>query len=105
MSFDICLLQRCVYLVSLDLSIAVGLLRQTRSRYLRCRLEAKMAGFILGLGGFIEIVSVTSGGMKIDERVEDTVILLSQFNSICFRISNQIRKLDISLEGFIVDCL
>ena len=41
--------------------------------------------------------------MKIDESVEDTVILLSQLSCICFRISNQIRILDISLEGFHVD--
>ena len=43
----------------------VGFLRQTRSRYLRYRLEAKMAGVILGLGGFIEIVLVTNGAWRL----------------------------------------
>ena len=38
--------------------------------------------------------------MEIDESVEDTVILLSQFSCISFRISNQVKILDISLEGF-----
>ena len=81
----------------------VGLLRQTYSKYLRCHLEAKIAGIIHGLGGFIENFFGNQWGMKIDERIEDTVILLSKFSSICFRISNQIRILDISLEGFHVD--
>ena len=41
--------------------------------------------------------------MKIDESVEDTIILWSQFSCICFRISNQIKIMDISFEGFHVD--
>ena len=37
-------------------------------------------------------------GMKIDESVEN--ILLSQFSSISFGVSNQFRIFDIDLEGF-----
>ena len=58
-----------------------------------------MAGVIHGLGGLREIFQC---GMKI-ESVEDTVILLSQLSCISFRISNEIRILDISLEGFHVN--
>ena len=44
-------------------------------------------------------------GMKINESAEDTVVLLSQFSDIGFRISNQVRIFDISLESFHIDGL
>ena len=44
-------------------------------------------------------------GMKIDEIAEDTVVFSRQFSGIGFRISNQVRIFDISLEGFHIDGL
>ena len=43
--------------------------------------------------------------MKIDESVEDTVVLLSQLSYISFGVSNQFRIYDISPEGFNADWL
>ena len=64
-AFDICLLQRCICLVNVDLFSAVGFLRQTHSRYLRYRLEAKMAEVMHGLGSFIEIFLETGGARRL----------------------------------------
>ena len=44
-------------------------------------------------------------GVKINESAEDTVIVLSQFSGIGFRILNQVRIFDISLKGFHIDGL
>ena len=44
-------------------------------------------------------------GVKISEGAQDTVILLSQFSDIGFRIPNQVRIYDISLKGFHIDSL
>ena len=44
-------------------------------------------------------------GMKINESAEDTVVLLSLSSFIRFRMSNQLRIFDISLDGFSADCL
>ena len=63
-AFDICLLQRCICLLNLDLFRAVGYLRQTRSSYPRCLLEARMAGVIHGSGGLGEVFLVASGAWK-----------------------------------------
>ena len=43
--------------------------------------------------------------MKIDERAEDTVILLSQFGDIGIRVLNQIGIVDVGLKGFHIDGL
>ena len=42
-------------------------------------------------------------GMKIDESVDDTCILLIHFSCISFGISNQFNIFDINREGFNVD--
>ena len=39
-------------------------------------------------------------GVKIDESAEDTVVLLSQFGGIGFRVLNQIGIVDVGLKGF-----
>ena len=39
-------------------------------------------------------------GVKIDESADDTVVLLSQFSGIGFRVRNQIGIFDIGLKGF-----
>ena len=44
-------------------------------------------------------------GVKINESAEDTVVLLSQFSGIGFRVLNQIGILDIGLKGFHIDGL
>ena len=44
-------------------------------------------------------------GVKIDESAEDTVVLLSQFGGIGFRVLNQIRVVDVGLKGFHIDGL
>ena len=77
-------------------SWSVGFLHHTHSRYLLCHLEAKMAEFIPGLGGFREIFLVASGAWRL-MRVWRTLVLLSQFSCISFGISNQIRSFDILL--------
>ena len=51
---------------SLDLFSTVGFLRQTRSRYLRCILEAKMSGVTHGLTDFGEIFLVISGAWRLN---------------------------------------
>ena len=43
--------------------------------------------------------------MKIDESAEDTVVLLSQFGGIGFRVLNQIGVVDVGLKGFHIDGL
>ena len=60
-ALDICLLQKCVWLVLSDLFIAVEFLCQTHSIYLWCLLEANMLGVIHGFG---EICLVTSGAWR-----------------------------------------
>ena len=44
-------------------------------------------------------------GVKIDESAEDTVVLLSQFGGIRFRVLNEIGIFDIGLKGFHIDGL
>ena len=44
-------------------------------------------------------------GVKINESAEDTVVLLSQFGGIGFKILNQVGIFDISLKGFHIDGL
>ena len=53
-----------------------------------------MSGAIHRLGAWGDLVG-SQWGMKIDESVEDTVILWSQLNCVGFRISNQFRIFDI----------
>ena len=50
---------------------AVGLLLQTRSRYLRCLLEPMMSRVIHGLRGLGEIISVASGAWRSSLRKTD----------------------------------
>ena len=44
-------------------------------------------------------------GVKINESAEDTVVLLSQFGGIRFRVLNQIGIVDVGLKGFHIDGL
>ena len=44
-------------------------------------------------------------GVKINESAEDTVVLLSQFGGIGFRVFNQIGVVDVGLKGFHIDGL
>ena len=44
-------------------------------------------------------------GVKIGENAEDTVVLLSQFGGIGFRVLNKIGIVDIGLKGFHIDGL
>ena len=44
-------------------------------------------------------------GVKMDESAEDTVVLLSQFGGIGFRVLNQIGIVNVSLKGFHIDGL
>ena len=44
-------------------------------------------------------------GVKIEESAEATVVLLSQFGGIGFRVLNQIGHFDIGLKGFHIDGL
>ena len=44
-------------------------------------------------------------GVKIDESAEDTVVLLSQFGGIRFRVLNQIGIVDVGLKGIHIDGL
>ena len=67
-------------------------------------LEAKIAGVIHALGALGDRFG-NQQSMKIDQSVEDTVILLSQFSCITFGISKQFRIVDMSREGFNVDPL
>ena len=64
-----------------------------------------MAGVIHGLGGLGGGVLIGSKwGVKFDESAEDTVVLLSQFSGIGFRVFNQIGIVDVGLKGFHIDC-
>ena len=44
-------------------------------------------------------------GVKIDESAEDTVVLLSQFSGIGYRVLNQTGVFDVDLKGFHIDGL
>ena len=44
-------------------------------------------------------------GVEIDESDEDTVVLLSQFGGIGFRVLDQIGIVDVGLKGFHIDGL
>ena len=44
-------------------------------------------------------------GVKVDESAEDTVVLLSQFGGIGFRVLNQIGIFEVGRKGFHIDGL
>ena len=44
-------------------------------------------------------------GVKINERAEDTIVLLSELVCIGFRVLNQIGIVDVGLKGFHIDRL